>query len=92
MKTGYRIQDSVILDVCRLDKSSSPESCILNPFLRCIRMALSVRVSRVSRDEVTHPPEEAARAYPYAGSDDQPKDTAQYLAVINLTYARNEET
>ena len=55
-------------------------------------MALGVRVSSVGRDDVTYPPEKAARAYPYARSDDQPKYTAQYLAVINLTYAWDEET
>ncbi len=48
-------------------------------------------VGGVRRDQVANPTEQPARAYPEARRDDQPKNAAQEVAIVNLTNSRNDQ-
>ena len=54
-------------------------------------MVACVVVSRECRDKMTDPTEQTAGAYPEARRDNEPENAAQYLAVVYLPDAWNEE-
>src|SRR6185503_15517200 len=56
------------------------------------RMILGVGVSGVGGNDVADPAERAAGANPEAGRDDQPEDSREPAAVVNLADAGNKKT
>ena len=55
-------------------------------------MILGVGVSGVGGNDVTDPPERAARANPKARRDDKPKYSGEDAAVVKLADAGNDKT
>ena len=56
------------------------------------RVVLGVGVSGVGGNDVADPAERAAGANPEAGRDDQPEDSREPAAVVNLADAGNKKT
>jgi len=54
-------------------------------------MSPGVPICGPRRDNVTYPPEPSACSNPNSRSYDQPEDPSKYLAVVDLTYARDEK-
>ena len=55
-------------------------------------MTLRIVIGGVRSKQMTNPPEQAARPNPESGCDDQPEDTTPNPAVVDLSYARNDQT
>lgn len=55
-------------------------------------MIFGVRVCSVGGDDVAYPSERAARPYPEARCNYQPKYSGKYAAVVELAHTRNDET
>ncbi len=56
-----------------------------------LSLALGVAVRRVRRDDVANPSERSSASDPQAGRDDQPEESAQKFAVVELAHTRNEK-
>jgi len=55
-------------------------------------MLFGVGVSAVRGDKVTNPAERAARSNPESRRQDQPNNSREDAAVVNLADARNHQT
>jgi hypothetical protein len=56
------------------------------------RVVLGVAVCTPRRDQMDHPTQEPRGSDPRNSSKNQPKNTNEYSAVVNLTNTRNQET
>src|SRR5207248_4958995 len=58
----------------------------------CADVPFGIAVGGISRDQMADPAKGSARTDPKARRDDQPKDAAQKLAVIDLSHAGYQKT
>lgn len=72
--------------------SDNADLICVHPRLKSYPVFFRVGVSAVSRDDVEDPAEQAASPTPKEKSHEQPQDSSQNAAVINLAETRNNQT